>query len=482
MRDPAAKVGEKRERPGWPWWIKLPLALLGAAALASTIILMLNQQARNRWYKYAETLRAAGEPLTLDEIEKLRPLVADDENAALVIERQMPALSAIKVEPREWVMYFNDDVKSLDLFAGVPRYAIEPTRAFVEQHRAILDGLEALRSTTTGRMGVVYSSDNPIMMLPSTSGYRAAGKLLLARAILSVVDGRPDEAVDDLELAFRASASMDGEFGLIMNLVGLAMDELTSNVLEAMMTRHALGEVDLRRLERLVQSRRAARGVTNTMRGERAFFLDNCELVVRGRLDPGVFSNVGGPATPSPLPHVFEWVVRDNQKAGAELYGILFAAGEDELVMLAASREYDNRVAALPGGIGGTGTFLVKMLTGSLRPFFGRYLSGNARVDCTLAALAAERFRMTMGRFPAELDELVPEYLATVPRDPFDGQPLRMAVTADGITIYSVGENESDDGGDVAKEDASRSPDVGFRLLRPELRANRITDDPPPGE
>ena len=54
----------------------------------------------------------------------------------------------------------------------------------------------------------------------------------------------------------------------------------------------------------------------------------------------------------------------------------------------------------------------------------------------------------------------MPEFLAAVPLDPVDGQPLRYRRDADGtFTLYSVGENGVDDGGNpgVAEGVATKS-------------------------
>jgi len=69
------------------------------------------------------------------------------------------------------------------------------------------------------------------------------------------------------------------------------------------------------------------------------------------------------------------------------------------------------------------------------------------RVDIT--AIALKRFQLKHGRFPKTLSELTPEFLSKVPLDPVDGRPLRYRLDADGrFTLYSVGENGKDDGGD----------------------------------
>jgi hypothetical protein len=62
-------------------------------------------------------------------------------------------------------------------------------------------------------------------------------------------------------------------------------------------------------------------------------------------------------------------------------------------------------------------------------------------------ALALERYRLAQGALPDSLDQLVPQYADAIPADPFDGQPIRYKLLDKGYAVYSVGWNESDDGG-----------------------------------
>jgi hypothetical protein len=71
-----------------------------------------------------------------------------------------------------------------------------------------------------------------------------------------------------------------------------------------------------------------------------------------------------------------------------------------------------------------------------------------ARRRTAVAVIAVERFRRThMGQPPASLDALIPEYLHSVPQDPFDGAPLKYRADADTYIVYSVDVNRADDGG-----------------------------------
>lgn len=68
-----------------------------------------------------------------------------------------------------------------------------------------------------------------------------------------------------------------------------------------------------------------------------------------------------------------------------------------------------------------------------------------------VCAIALKRYSLRYGKFPDTLDALVPEFLSSVPIDYMDGKPLRYRLNADGsFTLYSVGEDGKDDGGDTA--------------------------------
>ena len=75
-----------------------------------------------------------------------------------------------------------------------------------------------------------------------------------------------------------------------------------------------------------------------------------------------------------------------------------------------------------------------------------------------VAAIALKRFQLRNGHWPQTLDELVPDFLASVPVDPYDGKPLRYHPNADGtFLLYCVGEDGVDDGGDPTLPPGIRS-------------------------
>jgi len=74
----------------------------------------------------------------------------------------------------------------------------------------------------------------------------------------------------------------------------------------------------------------------------------------------------------------------------------------------------------------------------------------------TLCAIALKRYSLHHGNFPTSLEALVPGFLSAVPVDYMDGQPLKYRLNDNGsFTLYSVGEDGKDDGGDLSFPEAS---------------------------
>jgi len=70
-------------------------------------------------------------------------------------------------------------------------------------------------------------------------------------------------------------------------------------------------------------------------------------------------------------------------------------------------------------------------------------------------ACALERYRLTHQQYPETLDALVPSYIERLPGDFINGEPLKYRRAEDGnFLLYSVGWNETDDGGKAVADPA----------------------------
>ena len=114
------------------------------------------------------------------------------------------------------------------------------------------------------------------------------------------------------------------------------------------------------------------------------------------------------------------------------------------------------------------------MLAGTLMPALVRIYEIEvrcvARAACARMALAVEQYRLSTGRLPETLDQLVPTLVSRVPLDPFDGLPLRFRPLDTGYVVYSVGQDLMDNQGEARKTGSDRkhqtSWDETFTVIR----------------
>jgi hypothetical protein len=104
-----------------------------------------------------------------------------------------------------------------------------------------------------------------------------------------------------------------------------------------------------------------------------------------------------------------------------------------------------------------------------------RYLG---RRDGLVAGIALEVFRREHGKYPEDLNVLVPRLLPDVPADRITGSPVRYRLVDARPLVYSVGADRKDDGGrPTAKREAAANWDAkpvpmpdGDWLLYPTLK------------
>jgi hypothetical protein len=108
----------------------------------------------------------------------------------------------------------------------------------------------------------------------------------------------------------------------------------------------------------------------------------------------------------------------------------------------------------------GRNTILANLHISSVEDrLFDRVTETHALQRVTMTALALRLYRKENGRYPENLQQLVPKYLPSVPIDPYDGKPLRYRKLQKGFKVWSVGGNRKDDGG-VKVRDWQRKGDL----------------------
>jgi hypothetical protein len=89
--------------------------------------------------------------------------------------------------------------------------------------------------------------------------------------------------------------------------------------------------------------------------------------------------------------------------------------------------------------------------TGLLVPEFPSIFLKEASIEAVMltakAGLSCKIYKIKTGRYPGNLEALVPDILSEVPIDPFTGKPLMYKIENGELLIYSLGSNRKDDGG-----------------------------------
>ena len=88
--------------------------------------------------------------------------------------------------------------------------------------------------------------------------------------------------------------------------------------------------------------------------------------------------------------------------------------------------------------------------------FYVHHFAQEARRDLLCLGLAIEAYRNEHGSYPASLEVIAARLGGTLPLDPFTGRPYVYRVSGDTFALYSVGADQTDQGG-------SRSDDVVWR-------------------
>ena len=93
---------------------------------------------------------------------------------------------------------------------------------------------------------------------------------------------------------------------------------------------------------------------------------------------------------------------------------------------------------------------MARMTVPALDATVKQFAFAQSSIDLARVGCALERYRLAHGEYPQTLDALTLQFIAEVPHDIINGQPLHYRLRPDGqFILYSVGWNETDDGGQI---------------------------------
>jgi hypothetical protein len=457
----------------WPR-CKLAIALAVAAVLHSMTFWNMDLVARQQ----LAALRAEAGALGLSVAP---PSLLDRDNAAVVYqqafeamgrrERQMDYIPNIWQWDEKWSKAWeeiwtnwHDPVRiDFDLHD-------KELRSFLSRQAPAIKLLRQAAAKPDCSFDRDYGRPDFSMLLPELAPLCTSARLLALDAICSASDDNYHQAVEDINGLFSMAGHIGRDPLLVSTLVAIEVDRLAIDSLQVMLAFGRAAADDLTDLKAAVDNTPYRNFLRRAFRSEEAFRLAAFE-----QLSAGLFTlrqitilSAGPQCIPNAIPMAIYRVFFLGDDLAAQRR---FASELNRAVMQPYWRakdqlkDFDRRLAENPSGL------LTSVLVPALSHTIVQVTEVEARRNAARLGLALYGYRAHNGQYPAKLDDLVPEFVAAVPLDPFDGKPMKLKRTDHGLIVYSVGPDLIDDNG-APLDKQNKTGDVSFTLS--EMRAAEL--------
>lgn len=467
-------------------WKRLAYTIATTAALVTFVFVVLTLQnllgkrALNQWLSEK---RSQGEKFTLAELNI--PKAPLENNGATNFTEAALKLKAVDEKLNKELPRKSNSGTSRSLAGkrlirtALPRFYLpmnsnakaitwEEVKKILDENRESIDLARKAIHEPIIQVDIDYSKGFA-MLTPHLSQGRSITRYLSTSAHYNLHEKNYDAAIDDIEDMMKLSEYDPYEWNLIACLVKIAIKAIASGATWEAIQSEGLNESQLARLQSIWQLHPNT-NLKQALLGERAVCIQEMEKIKRRSFSESL-----------KLTSMLDLAAEVNSEDGfyKPLEYLFLAAwktgwiNEDELATI---QSYEPLFKMLDQ-IGGPKTWsqinteyeIEFERTNANRNWYKKYRFVMARVlspalersilsecrselDCQInvAVLALKRYSLkNNGQYPKSLSELVPIYLEKLPWDPLGARPLSYHLNDDGsFTLYSVGENGVDDGGD----------------------------------
>jgi len=464
----AGKQAARRRR----WFIAsivviAPLALVIMGGLAAWIWRLASiAAAMHDVQEEVARIQAAGEPITTEDTKAYLRVPPGTQDTTPLWQAAIDSFDQRS---------FRADAKDLPIVDSRDDLVIEANElAAVEQFLAKYDATVQATLVAAGAPGesrfFVDFEEGFFSPLPHMDGLSPIAKLMTLRGRTAISRSDVDRALQSVEAQFAISNALSRQLTLVEHLSRLKIASRAISEATFVMNEVPLTEEQLSRLQADVQSLDLQQSLTKGALGDRAsgyFAFHHPEQVASMEsmnMEGGMMMMDEVPDPPSPndgrLTKPIDCrLYLDLQRQVITATSAPFPAALDQL------NQVMTRFRSLrksPNPLEKFDSHVTVMIFSAYEHAFLDTARHLAMRNVVLCALASERHRLKHGNVPKNLGELVPEFLPEIPNDPFDGQPVRMAVSEAELVIYSVGKDRNDDNGQ--DPEGKGEPDVAVRL------------------
>ena len=309
-------------------------------------------------------------------------------------------------------------------------------------------------------------------ILPGIQRSRSVARYLTCRAMLNIEKGNVYHAWRDLMACHRLGEMIGRGPTLIEYLVGTAITSMATSGQIVFLDRVQPAAAQLAQYRQdLATLRPVTAAVEQIGITERMMYLDSVVQIACGRItfnDLEVVPPSGLEKFATQLAMLsIDWNIV--MREGNSIYGRFEAAMKmhDYQQRRAAMLAIENELKEVQAGISAKGFLLAAVTEGSTRGAIGKMM-GSVLSSLLLPALSAvdkahhralqtrenlllayalADWKVRHDSYPEKLDELVPDFVRTLPLDSFSEKPLIYRSEGDGFILYSVGVNHEDNEG-----------------------------------
>jgi hypothetical protein len=429
--------------------------LLGGATVATAGLLLhafLSHRSAVEVEALLQGIRAAHEPVT--PADAAPPRVPDAANAAPLYQRAF----ALRVAEPDDADGFWKAVDELDAKGTLDRSLLEPY--LLRNAECAARAAEAVRLPRC-QFPVDYSQGYTTEM-PHLLPIKEITRILSLRAKADAAAGRADEAVANLDVAFRWSRGLDGDAYIIVGLVRIACDGISETEVSSVLSKCEPSEPACRSLLATIEATAPpSDAFLKSLIVERAIGIEGFQRIRSGELKlEQILGNIE--LSRARFYTLSSWLVdRDECEYLRGMGRLIEAARKTD------PREFRAAVSTAPGEVPAT-----CVLAADLLPSFARCatktVAALAARDLARLVLALRIHRLEKGSYPETLDALAPAILPSVPQDPFAGKAFRYEREGAGFKVWSVGPNGKDEHGSNANREGREGSedDIGFKVTR----------------
>lgn len=400
---------------------------------------------------------------------------------------------------KSWQIYYRTSVTNMDLIAGensggaysywqpvtnagsilTNDFAFPPTPQSpaadvlfaLSKYDSDIEELRAASRLTNSRFPLNYGAKSYQVYMMHLAPLKGCCQVLQLRAIAELENGESQKALDDVKLSLRLADSIHTEPSAYSQYIRSEMVKMVVQVIWEGLAKHKWSDVQLSAIQQELGKLDFLADCQWSLRCLRSEYFEMSDhwknlhsfsdfrMFTHNFADPGLHS-----------------VETEESKAAFERevtalawYYYLMPSGWFYQNQLIIARTYQEQFLPVidsskhlfsPPKLAAAGKYIEllphrrwnfmarRVLNGAAFAQMRKFVYAQEAVDLARLACGLERFRLAHGEYPESLNKLAPQFIESIPHDIIGGQPLKYRRTDDGkFLLYSVGWNETDDGG-----------------------------------